>query len=77
MLQSPHGLDATRLIIVLLGRRWCQMSEERRGDTDMLGILDGYGGGGAVAEEVRIDGSAETVTGAALDTVVNRLPVHR
>ena len=59
VLIAPGGIDRLRLVVVALGRGGRPVSEDLRGDAHVRRVVDGDAGGGAVAEQVRVDRLAE------------------
>ena len=59
------------LVIVPLCRGKAVVPKYTCGDANMVWIFDGDGGGGAIAEQVRIDGIAERLFGLGFDVVTD------
>src|SRR5688572_3002368 len=50
-----RGLGGAGEVVVALGGGKAAMAEQRRGEADLLGPVERDGGGGGIAEQMRVD----------------------
>src|SRR3982751_3156438 len=74
LVTTPDGLQRLSMALGCLDRG---MTEDALGHVDVRWILNCNGGGGAIAEEVRIDGVTESRFGSPHDPAIDATLAHR